>query len=128
MELKELYARGLKLRRQLFGKEIVDQRMSAAGEFGDPLQQIVNAYCYGDTWSRPGLPNATRSLAVLAITAAINRPNEFRVHMNGALNNGCTAEEIREVLLLVSMYCGIPAAADGHRIAHEVLTERNKKN
>jgi 4-carboxymuconolactone decarboxylase len=101
--------------------------MSAAGEFGAPLQHIVNAHCYGDTWSRPGLPNGTRHLVVLAMAAAMNRPNEFRVHVNGALNQGCTPEEVRDVLLLVCTYCGIPAAADAMRIANEVLTERNTR-
>ena len=122
MDLRELYERGLALRRRLFGKAAVDGRMNALGEFGEPLQNIINAYCYGDVWSRPGLPLRTRSLAVLAITAATNRPQEFRVHMQGAIANGCTPGEIREVLLLVALYCGIPAANEAHRIAHETLS------
>jgi 4-carboxymuconolactone decarboxylase len=126
MDLRELYERGLALRRRMFGKEEVGKRMNALGEFGEPLQNIVNAYCYGDIWSRPGLPLQTKSLAVLAITAATNRPQEFRVHMKGALANGCTPEEIREVLLLVALYCGIPAANEAHRIAHEVITRGTK--
>ncbi|MGQ0749242.1 MAG: carboxymuconolactone decarboxylase family protein, partial [Betaproteobacteria bacterium] len=124
MDVKALYERGLKLRRQMFGSKAVDERMNALGEFGEPLQNIVNAYAYGDIWSRPGLPLKTRSLAMLGITAALNRPQEFRVHMNGALNNGCTAGEIREILLLVALYCGIPAANEVHRIAYETLKER----
>ena len=124
MDVNELYERGLKLRRQLFGNKAVEERMNALGEFGKPLQNIVNAYAYGDIWNRPGLPLKIKSLAMLGITAAINRPQEFRVHMNGALNNGCTPEEIREVLLLVALYCGIPAANDAHRIAHETINER----
>jgi 4-carboxymuconolactone decarboxylase len=126
MEMRELYERGLALRRRLFGKEEVDKRMNALGEFGEPLQNIVNAYCYGDVWSRPALPLKTKSLAMLAITAASSRPQEFRVHMKGALANGCTPEEIREVLLLVALYCGIPAANEAHRIAHEVITTGTK--
>jgi 4-carboxymuconolactone decarboxylase len=90
---------------------------------GKPLR-IVNAYAYGDIWNRPGLPLNIKSLAMLGITAAINRPQEFRVHMNGALNNGCTPEEIREILLLVALYCGIPAANKAHRIAYETINER----
>ena len=124
MDLRELYERGLELRRRIFGNETVDRRMNALGAFGEPLQNIVNAYCYGDIWSRPGLPLTTKSLAVLAITAATNRPQEFRVHMQGALANGCTPEEIREILLLVALYCGIPAANEAHRIAHETITGR----
>jgi 4-carboxymuconolactone decarboxylase len=124
MDMNELYERGVKLRRRIFGSKAVDERMNALGEFGEPLQNIVNAYAYGDIWNRPGLPLNIKSLAMLGITAAINRPQEFRVHMNGALNNGCTPEEIREILLLVALYCGIPAANEAHRVAHEVINER----
>ena len=124
MDMNELYERGVKLRRRIFGSKAVDERMNALGEFGEPLQNIVNAYAYGDIWNRPGLPLNIKSLAALAITAAINRPQEFRVHMNGALNNGCTPEEIREILLLVALYCGIPAANEAHRIAYEIINER----
>jgi 4-carboxymuconolactone decarboxylase len=124
MDVSELYERGLKLRRQLFGNKAVEERMNSLGKFGEPLQNIVNAYAYGDIWNRPGLPLKIKSLAMLGITAAINRPQEFRVHMNGALNNGCTPEEIREILLLVALYCGIPAANEAHRIAYETINER----
>lgn len=124
MDVSELYERGLKLRQQLFGNKAVEERMNALGEFGKPLQNIVNAYAYGDIWSRPSLPLKIKSLAMLGITAAINRPQEFRVHMNGAVNNGCTPEEIREILLLVALYCGIPAANEAHRIAYETINDR----
>lgn len=127
MDVKELYERGLKLRRQLFGNEAVEKRMNSLGDFGEPLQNIVNAYAYGDIWSRPALPLKMKSLTMLGITAASNRPQEFRVHMNGALNNGCTPEEIREVLLLVALYCGIPAANEAHRIAYEIIGERERQ-
>ena len=127
MDLRDLYDRGVKLRRRLFGDRMVDERMNALGDFGEPLQTIVNAYAYGDVWSRPALPLKMKSLAMLGITAASNRPQEFRVHMTGALNNGCTREEIREILLLVALYCGIPAANEAHRIAHEMINERDSK-
>jgi len=123
MDLKELYARGLALRQKMFGKEAVEKRMHAFGEFGAPLQNIINAYAYGDVWSRTALPDATRSLAMIGITAASNRPAELRVHVQGALANGCTPEQVREVLLLVTMYCGIPAGNDAHRVAYEVIQE-----
>ncbi len=123
MDLQELYDRGLQLRRKMFGAAAVEKRMQAAGEFGAPLQNIVNAYAYGDVWSRTALPLKTKSLAMLGMTAALNRPAEFRVHVQGCLTNGCTQEEIREILLLVALYCGIPAANDAHRIAHEVFSE-----
>ncbi len=124
MDTRELYRRGLAVRKQMFGAEIVDKRMGALGKFGEPLQEMINAYAYGDVWSRPGMENKVRSLVVLGINAAINRAAEFRVHVNGALNNGCTPEEIREMCLLVALYAGIPASNDAHRIALEVFKER----
>jgi len=124
MDTQELYRRGLAIRKEIFGKEAVDKRMAAVGDYGAPLQNIVNAYAYGDIWARPGMERKTRSLIVLAMTAAINRPAEFKVHVNGALNNGCTREEIREVLLLIALYCGIPASNDAHRIALEIFAEK----
>ena len=124
MDIRELYARGLKLRKQLFGEAAVEKRMNALGDFGEPLQNIINAYAYGDVWQRPAVPLKMKSLAMLGITAASNRPEEFRVHVNGALTNGCSPDEIREILLLVALYCGIPAANEAHRIACEVITAR----
>lgn len=124
MDTQDLHERGLTLRRKMFGGEAVDKRTQAAGEFGAPLQHIINAYAYGDVWSRGALPLKTKSLAMLGITAALNRPAEFKVHVNGALANGATQDEIRDILLLVALYCGIPAANDAHRIAHETFEER----
>jgi len=124
MDTQELYRRGLAIRKEIFGKEAVDKRMAAVGDYGAPLQNIVDAYAYGDIWACPGMERKTRSLIVLAMTAAINRPAEFKVHVNGALNNGCTREEIREVLLLIALYCGIPASNDAHRIALETFAEK----
>ena len=124
MDTQELYRRGLAVRKQMFGADAVDKRMGALGEFGAPLQQMINAYAYGDVWSRPGLERKIRSLVVIGMNAAINRAAEFKVHVNGALNNGCTADEIREVCLLVALYAGIPAANDAHRLALEVFRER----
>ncbi len=116
--------RGLKLRIEMFGREAVDKRTGAMGEFGKPLQHIINAYAYGDVWQRTALPPATKSLAMIAMMAAAGHPNELRVHLNGALKNGATPEQIQEVLLLLAMYCGIPAANQAHAIAVEVLRER----
>ena len=124
MDTQELYRRGVAVRKEIFGAEAVDKRMGALGEFGAPLQQLINTYGYGDVWSRPGLERKIRSLVVIGMNAAINRAAEFKVHVNGALNNGCTPEEIREVCLLVALYAGIPAANDAHRIALETLRER----
>jgi len=126
MDDKEQHERGLKLRIEMFGREAVEKRMSAFGDFGKPLQHIINAYSYGDVWSRTALPAATKSLVMIAMMAAVGHPNELRVHLNGAVKNGCTPEEIQEVLLLLALYCGIPAANEAHRIAAEVLREHGK--
>jgi 4-carboxymuconolactone decarboxylase len=111
----------LRLREKMFGRAAVAQRMGALGSFGEPLQQIINGYAYGDVWSRRGLDARTRSLAMVGMMAASNRPNELRVHLRGALANGSTPSEIREVLLLVALYCGIPASIEGHQAALEVF-------
>ena len=92
MDTRELKKRGLKLRKEMFGEKAVKQRMSAAGDFGKPLQDIINAYAYGDVWSRAGLEPRIRSLVVLAMMAAANRPAEFSVHVRGALANGDRVE------------------------------------
>jgi 4-carboxymuconolactone decarboxylase len=121
MDTKDLYERGLQLRKKMFGETAVEQRMSALGAFGAPLQQIINGYAYGDVWSRPELDGHTRSLVMVGMMAASNRRNELGVHLRGALANGCTPAEIREVLLQVALYCGIPAALDAHHAALEAF-------
>jgi 4-carboxymuconolactone decarboxylase len=123
MDERELHDRGLKLRIDMFGGDAVATRMNAFGEFGKPLQHIINAYAYGDVWQRSALPPATKSLAMVAMMAASGHPNELSVHIKGALKNGCTPEQIQEILLLLSLYCGIPAANEAHRIAADVLRE-----
>lgn len=121
MDIDELHQRGLALRRQLFGDEAVARRMEAMGAFGEPLQRMVNAYSYGDLWQRPQLDLRSRSLAMIGITAALGRPTELKVHVSGALRNGTTADEIREVLLLVALYAGLPAGIDAHKAALEAI-------
>ena len=123
MDIETLHQRGLALRKEMLGSEAVEQRQKAMGEFGAPLQHIINAYVYGDLWSRQALGARERSIAMIAMIAAMNRPAELKVHLRGALANGCTPEEIREVLLLVTMYCGVPAGNEAHRVAIEVLAE-----
>ena len=126
MNDNDQHERGLKLRVEMFGREAVDKRMNAFGEFGKPLQHIINAYAYGDVWQRSALPPATKSLAMIAMMAASGHPNELRVHLNGAVKNGCSPEQIQEVLLLLALYCGIPAANEAHTIATEVLRQHGK--
>ena len=123
MDVQELHDRGLKRRVDMVGREAVEKRTGALGEFGKPLQHIINAYAYGDIWARSALPPATKSLVMIAMMAAAAHPNELRVHLQGAVKNGCRAEEIQEVLLLLAMYCGIPSANEAHRIAVDVLGE-----
>jgi 4-carboxymuconolactone decarboxylase len=123
MDTSELHARGLRRRKRMFGAADVEKRMAASGEFGAPLQNVINAYVYGDIWERTGLPDHIRSLVMLGITAASSKPAEFRVHAKGALSNGCTKEQVQDVLLLVAMYCGIPAAIETTRIAAEIFGE-----
>src|SRR5580700_8181689 len=104
MDDKDLHDRGLKLRMEMFGKDAVEKRMNAFGDFGKPLQHIINAYAYGDVWSRKALPPATKSLTMVAMMAAAGHANELRVHLKGALTNGCTPDQIQEVLLLLTLY------------------------
>jgi 4-carboxymuconolactone decarboxylase len=127
MDDKEREARGLKLRMEMFGREAVEKRMNAFGDFGKPLQHIINAYAYGDVWQRTALPPATKSLVMVAMMAAAGHANELGVHLRGALKNGATAEQIQEVLLLLTLYCGIPAANEAHRIAAEALREHGAR-
>src|SRR5262249_58057300 len=117
MDLQELQDRGLKLRVEMFGRDAVEKRMSALGEFGKPLQQIINAYAYGDVWSRAALSPATKSLVMVGMMAAAGHPDELRVHLQGVLKNGWKVEEIQEVLLLLAIDFGVPAPHESHRIA-----------
>jgi 4-carboxymuconolactone decarboxylase len=123
VDVDDLHARGLKRRKRMLGDAQVERRMAAAGDFGAPLQHVINAYVYGDIWERSGLSDQMRSLIMLAITAASGKPAEFRVHMQGARANGCTPAQVQDLLLLVAMYCGIPAAIEPNRIAAEIFDE-----
>ena len=119
----DLFEKGLEVRRAALGKEYVDESISDADDFTQPLQELVTEYCWGSIWTRPGLPRKTRSLINLAMLTALNRPHEVKLHLRGALNNGCSKEEIMEVLLQTAIYCGVPAAVDSFRTAKEFLQE-----
>ena len=125
MDDHDMYQKGLGIREQMFGADVVARRMAAAGEFGAPLQKLINQYAYGEVWGREAIPRKMRSLLALAMTCALNRPNELRIHLRGALKNGCSKDEIREVLLQVAIYCGIPASLEAHNIATEVFAEQS---
>jgi 4-carboxymuconolactone decarboxylase len=120
---KELFENGLRIRREVLGAQYVDKSLSEADDFSQPLQELVTEYCWGAVWSRPGLSRKMRSLINLAMLTALNRPHEVRLHLKGALNNGCSKEEIMEVLLQTAIYCGVPAAVDSFRTAREVFAE-----
>ena len=117
------YARGLTARREVLGDEHVDRALGSATEFSGLAQEFVTEFCWGDVWTRPGLDRRTRSLINLAMLTALNRMHEFRVHVRGAVNNGCTTEEIRETLLQAIVYCGAPAGLESFRQAQAVLDE-----
>lgn len=117
------FTRGLAVRRRVLGPRYVDEALRTADDFTRPLQELVTEYCWGAVWTRPGLPRRTRSLLNLAMLTALNRPHEVRLHVRGALRNGCTREEIMETLLQAAIYCGVPAAIDSFRVAREVLAE-----
>jgi 4-carboxymuconolactone decarboxylase len=118
---KDLFEQGLKTRRAVLGSDYVDQALQNADPFSLPLQELVTQYAWGDVWNRPGLALRDRSLLVLGMLIALNRPHELRLHLRGALNNGVTREEIREVMLQSAVYCGAPAAMDSFRVAREVF-------
>ena len=120
---QERLQRGLELRREVLGDSHVQKTLVAATEFTRPIQEYVTQTCWGDVWSRPGLDRRTRSLVNLAMLTALNRMTEFGVHVRGARRNGCTEEEIQEVLLQTAAYCGAPAALEAFRIAEQVLGE-----
>ena len=118
-----MYEKGLKIRREVLGAEFVDNAIASADDFNRPLQEIVTQYCWGEIWGRPGLDRRTRSIINLAMISALNRQHEVKMHVKGALNNGLTKEEIREVFLQVAIYCGVPAGVDSFRTAKEVFQE-----
>lgn len=119
----ELYRRGLEIRKAVLGNEYVERALASADDFSRPMQELSTEYCWGRVWSRPGLERRDRSLINLAMIAALNRPHELKLHVKGALTNGVTREEICEVFLQVSIYCGIPAGIDSVRIAREAFAE-----
>ena len=119
----EMFERGLAIRKEVLGAQYVEKAIAAADDFNMPMQRFVTEYCWGAVWGREELPRKTRSLLNLAMISALNRPHELKLHVAGALRNGVTREEIREVFLQVAVYCGVPAAIDAFRVAREVFAE-----
>jgi len=122
---KEMFDKGLAMRKRVLGAEYVEKSLAAADQYSRPLQELVTEYCWGAVWNRPGLDPKTRSILNLGMLTALNRPHELKIHINGALTNGCTREEIVEVLLQTAIYCGVPAALESTRIAREVFKEQD---
>ena len=115
---------GMGVRSEVLGVEHVERSLENASSFGRPMQDLVTEYCWGAVWSRSGLDRRTRSLVNLGMLTALNRRHELGVHIRGALNNGVTPEEIREVLLQAAIYCGVPAGMDAFRVAEESLAQQ----
>ena len=123
---RELFEKGLEIRKAVLGKEYVENSLKNADDFNLPMQELSTEYCWGWGWGREGLSRKQRSMINLAMISALNRPHELKLHVKGALVNGVTREEIREILLQVAIYCGIPAGIDSFRIAREALAEVDK--
>ena len=121
--LKAMFDDGLNLRREVLGAEYVDGSMAKANDFMKAFQDITTTWCWGYAWTRPGLEKKTRSMLNLAMLTALNRPAEIKLHVKGALANGVTVDEIKEVLLHATVYCGIPAGLDAFKAANQVLEE-----
>ena len=125
--LKELWDKGLAVRKEVLGADYVERNLKAADDFNMPMQELVTQSCWGWLWARPNLPRKTRSMLNLAMLSALNRPHEFKAHVKGALTNGVTREEIREILLQVAVYCGMPAGVEGFRLAREAMKEYDQE-
>ena len=123
----ELFERGLAIRKAVLGDEFVEKSLASADDFNMPMQRLVTEYCWGEVWGRDELPRKIRSMLNLAMLSALNRPHELEVHIGGALRNGVSREEIREVLLQVAIYCGVPAAVDAFRVARKAFAEFDQK-
>ncbi len=120
---QELYDRGMRIRREVLGDSYVDHAVANVDEFNRDFQQFLNEYCWGALWGREGLSRKQRSLNNLCLLYALNRQVEFETHVRGALHNGCSVVEIRETLLQVAVYAGIPAGVEAFRLARKVLLE-----
>jgi 4-carboxymuconolactone decarboxylase len=124
---KQTFERGLEIRKSVLGKEFVENAIRTADDFSRPLQELVTEYCWGAVWGREGLDKKTRSLLNLAMISCLNRPHELRLHIAGALRNGVSRDEIREVFLQVAIYAGVPAGVDSFRAAREVFEKLDQK-
>ena len=123
---QKTYETGLRIRSEVLGKEYVDNSMKNADDFNRPFQEFVSEYCWGAGWGRPGLSRKERSMLNLAMISILNRPHELKLHIRGALTNGLTKDQIREIFMQVAIYAGVPAGVDAFRQAREVFAEQKK--
>ncbi|MDQ0218654.1 4-carboxymuconolactone decarboxylase [Peribacillus cavernae] len=123
---KDQFEAGLEVRRDVLGADYVNKSIENADDFTRDLQQLVTEYCWGEIWTREGISRKTRSIINLAMLSALNRPHELKLHVRGALRNGVTKDEIKEILLQSAIYCGVPAAIDGFRVAQEIINIENE--
>ncbi len=123
---KEVFERGMEIRKKVLGAEFVEKSFASADAFNKPMQELTTEYCWGAVWGREGLSHKTRSMLNLAMISCLNRPHELTMHVKGALKNGVSRDEIREVFLQVAIYAGIPAGVDSFRIAREAFAEVDK--
>ncbi len=124
---KKMHDKGLEVRKAVLGEAYVNNALKNVDDFNRPFQEMLNEYCWGTVWGREELPRKTRSMLNIAMIAILNRQHEFRAHLKGALTNGVSREEIREILMQVAIYAGMPAAVDSFRIAREVFAEIDSK-
>jgi 4-carboxymuconolactone decarboxylase len=124
---KKMHDKGLEIRKAVLGEAYVGNALKSVDDFNRPFQEMLNEYCWGTVWGREELPRKTRSMLNVAMIAILNRQHEFRAHLKGALTNGVTRDEIREILMQVAIYGGMPAAVDSFRIAREVFAEIDGK-
>ena len=124
---KKTYDKGLEVRKAVLGEAYVNNALKNVDDFNRPFQEMLNEYCWGTVWGREELPRKTRSMLNIAMIAILNRQHEFRAHLKGALTNGVSRDEIREILMQVAIYGGMPAAVDSFRIAREVFAEIDGK-
>lgn len=122
-----LYDKGLKIRKAVLGAEFVEKSLNSADDFNQAMQDLSTEYCWGAVWGRDGLSLKTRSMLNIAMIAVLNRPHELQLHVKGARRNGVTPEEIREILMQVAIYAGVPAGMDGFRNARLGLADYDKE-
>jgi 4-carboxymuconolactone decarboxylase len=121
--MSDLFEKGLEIRKAVLGKEYVEKSLAGADDFTRPMQQFVTQYCWGEIWGNTTLSRRDRSLVNIAMLSLLNRPHELKLHVKGALTNGLSRDEIRDVLLQVAVYGGVPAGIDATRVAKEALSE-----